>query len=329
MVRKKVKNDKNRGKPHFSTHEKDRKYDTILGINIDSSSAGSLLSQISSLILAHKKFLVVTPNPEIIMRARHDAVLHSILNSADISLPDGVGLVWASRWQAFWDSGTAFFRTGVRFFKNSRKDGSQAPPAVSLSTEAVSGENVKSGLSSDSFFKKGASRPLARRVSGVDTMEKFVELASKRGWRVFLLGGQDDVAAQAQRKLLINHQSLIITHDSGPWLDENGEPVNASEAKKEQEVIKKINEFKPQLLFVGFGFPKQEKWSARNMNRLHANCIMVVGGSFNFISGRITRAPKFMRDIGLEWLFRLIIQPWRIKRQTALLKFVWAVLTRR
>ena len=224
---------------------------------------------------------MVTPNPEIVMLARGDTVLSSILNSAEFSLPDGVGLIWASRWQAMWNS----------------------------------------------FAGPAGSFPITSRVSGVDIMEKLVELASKRGWKVFLLGGKDDVAEAATKKLISKYPKLRVQFAPGPIMNLDGVPVNEAEVKKEQWVIARINEFMPHLLFVGLGFPKQEKWSARNKEKLKANGIMVVGGSFDFISGRVPRAPKFMREVGLEWLFRLVIQPWRIKRQMALPKFIWAVLT--
>ena len=80
------------------------------------------------------------------------------------------------------------------------------------------------------------------------------------------------------------------------------------------------------ILFVAFGSPKQEKWIYENLPKLDVTVAIGVGGSFDFISGKVKRAPVFIRNLGLEWLFRLIIQPWRVKRQIALLEFVILVL---
>ena len=80
------------------------------------------------------------------------------------------------------------------------------------------------------------------------------------------------------------------------------------------------------LLFVAFGQVKQEKWIAKNLPKIPVKVAMGVGGSFDEISGRVPRPPKWISNLGLKWLFRLVAEPWRIKRQLALLKFAWQVI---
>jgi len=80
------------------------------------------------------------------------------------------------------------------------------------------------------------------------------------------------------------------------------------------------------ILFVAYGFPKQEEWIAKNLPKLPVKAAMGVGGAFDYISGNVSRAPFFVRAIGLEWLFRLIRQPWRIKRQLRLATFILLVI---
>ena len=87
-----------------------------------------------------------------------------------------------------------------------------------------------------------------------------------------------------------------------------------------------LKDKKIDILFVAFGSPKQEIWIADNLKALPAKIIVGVGGAFDFISGKVPRAPKVFRSLGLEWLFRLSIQPWRIKRQLSLIKFVVLIL---
>ena len=93
-----------------------------------------------------------------------------------------------------------------------------------------------------------------------------------------------------------------------------------------QEWTEALKSKKVDILFVAFGSPKQEIWIADNLNKIPAKVVVGVGGSFDFISGKVPRAPKFVRNLGLEWLFRLIIQPWRIKRQLSLLEFIYLVI---
>jgi len=89
-----------------------------------------------------------------------------------------------------------------------------------------------------------------------------------------------------------------------------------------------INRRQPDILFVALGHGRQEKWIARNLSKLSSvKLAMGVGGSFDYISGQVKRAPKFMRKLGLEWLYRLIKEPWRLPRiLVAVIKFSWLVI---
>ncbi|HSW97175.1 MAG TPA: WecB/TagA/CpsF family glycosyltransferase, partial [Candidatus Saccharimonadales bacterium] len=80
------------------------------------------------------------------------------------------------------------------------------------------------------------------------------------------------------------------------------------------------------ILFVAFGFPKQEEWMFTNLSKVNVTVMMGVGGAFDYISGRVPRAPLWVQKLGFEWLFRLVRQPWRWKRQLALLEFIWLVM---
>lgn len=296
-------------------------YSTILNIRISSSSASSVLKVVESWIREKRRFLVVTPNPEIVVMAQSDPVLSSILNSADLSLPDGVGLIWASRWYAWVDL------VSSRFLKRKRPAVASGDLGYARPSDSSRSE-IAHNQASPQVFLNHKSLIINHRLSGIDIMEALVKLAAKYGWRVFLLGSRPGIVQQAAKKLILNHKSLIINRDPGPWLNDDGKPINRVEEKKEKEVIKKINDFKPHLLFVAFGAPKQEKWVASNYNKLQTLGTMVVGGAFDYLSGRVPRAPLWMRNFGLEWLFRLFVEPWRIKRQFTLLRFAWLVITK-
>jgi N-acetylglucosaminyldiphosphoundecaprenol N-acetyl-beta-D-mannosaminyltransferase len=96
----------------------------------------------------------------------------------------------------------------------------------------------------------------------------------------------------------------------------------------EDALVERVNASGADILFVAYGAPVQDKWIARNLPRLRVKMAMGVGGSFDFVAGIIPRAPLWMRQAGLEWLYRLYLQPWRARRMLRLPRFVWAVLTR-
>lgn len=141
---------------------------------------------------------------------------------------------------------------------------------------------------------------------GVDLMEALIKLSTEKGFTVGFLGGREGVANKTSECLSRKYPKLKVVF-----------------ARSEGEVLPTTD-----LLFVAFGPPKQEKWIANNLPKLPVKVAMGVGGAFDYLSHLIPRAPKSVRTIGFEWLFRLIIQPWRLTRQLALIKYIWLILTR-
>jgi len=158
----------------------------------------------------------------------------------------------------------------------------------------------------------------ATRVCGTDLMMELCSLAERRKWRVFLLGGKGGVARQTVKKLTTNYKLLAASYHGA-------KNIKNETANERREAIKKINQFRPHLLFVAYGAPWQELWIARNLPKLKVKVAMGVGGAFDYTSGRVSRAPAWIRKAGFEWLYRLIKEPWRIKRQLRLAKFTFLV----
>jgi len=156
-----------------------------------------------------------------------------------------------------------------------------------------------------------------RRCTGVDLFTGLVERAAKSGWRVFLLGASPESNEQACYKLQELHPSLrIVGRQHGYFNDVD-------------EVVRQINDSDAELVFVAMGSPKQELWIKDNHPRINASFCMGVGGSFDVISGRARRAPRVFRLTGTEFLFRLVANPSRWKRQIVYPAFVFDVLRRR
>ena len=147
--------------------------------------------------------------------------------------------------------------------------------------------------------------PLLERVTGVELMVECARLASAQDYRVFLLGAGPGVALEAGAVLSDAFPSLSIAGTYAP-------PVGPFSAQENEKMVRMIQEMKPDLLFVAFGAPKQDQWIRAHMHRLHVPVCVGVGGSFDLIAGRVQRAPVWMRDHGLEWLFRVAQEPTRL-----------------
>lgn len=162
----------------------------------------------------------------------------------------------------------------------------------------------------DLAIPDGAGLKLSGKVkntlAGTDLMEKLAELAAEKGFTTSFLGGKEGVAKKCAECLKAKYPTLKV-------------------AFADSDINSKVPP--SDILFVALGHIKQEKWIAQNLSKVPVHLAMGVGGAFDYLSGQVPRAPKILREFGLEWLFRLIIQPWRIKRQLALFKYLWLILS--
>ncbi|HTM68731.1 MAG TPA: WecB/TagA/CpsF family glycosyltransferase [Candidatus Binatia bacterium] len=166
---------------------------------------------------------------------------------------------------------------------------------------------------------------LPERVTGTDLMSDVATIAARRGLSVYLLGGRDDVAEDAAKALLKRHHGLkVVGAESGGQVSRNEDGTPCVDAAVEA----RIRETAPDILFVAFGHGVQERWiTAHRKEFPSVRLAMGVGGAFDFLAERVPRAPKLMRDAGLEWLWRLGVQPWRFRRiWTAVAVFPWLAL---
>lgn len=167
------------------------------------------------------------------------------------------------------------------------------------------------------YASRYLGRPLPARVPGSELVYDLATLAAREGWSLFLLGAAPGVAEDAAAILQARNPGLYIagTYAGSPALEEN------------DAIVERINDSGAQLLFVAYGAPRQDMWIARNRAALTSvRVAMGVGGSLDFITGRAVRAPRWMQDAGLEWLHRLVKEPWRWRRMLALPRFAWRVL---
>jgi len=175
--------------------------------------------------------------------------------------------------------------------------------------------------------------PLPERVTGIDIIHNICQLAARKGYSLYLLGSYPGVASEAALNLTKKYPGIKIAGTHHGYFrcedSQNCEDVkngNNDKNKEEEEIITEIKENRPDILLVGMGVPKQEKWINKNLNRLNIPVCMGVGGSFDVISGRIPRAPLWMQRHGMEWVYRSIKQPNRAFRTLALFYFIWLVI---
>ncbi|MBI2305062.1 MAG: WecB/TagA/CpsF family glycosyltransferase [Chloroflexi bacterium] len=161
--------------------------------------------------------------------------------------------------------------------------------------------------------------PLRARTPGVDVVRHLAGLSAHRGYRLFFLGAKRGVAATAAKILEMENPGLLVagTHDGSPSPEE------------EKNIVAQIRAAAPHILFVAYGAPQQEFWIKRNMEALGVPMVMGVGGTLDYISGVVRRAPVPMQRLGLEWAFRLASQPWRWRRMLRLPRFVALLLASR
>ncbi len=159
----------------------------------------------------------------------------------------------------------------------------------------------------------------AVRIAGIELMEALLRFADRTGKRVFLFGGAAEVNEKAARIISHRYPGLVLAGHRHGYVDEY----------QAGALVQEINSLGVDILFVGLGSPKQEKWIQKYRNGLNTKICMGVGGSFDVIAGKISRAPEWTQKAGLEWLYRLYREPGRIKRQLALPRFALEILKER
>lgn len=232
----------------------------ILGVKVSKHSVDSASELVCRYIRnGDRKKCIYTPNSEIIMVAYRDREFSDVLNSADMLLADGIGVVYAS---------------------------------------------------------KIVGNPISERAAGYDTACEVLRKLAPYGARIYLFGSAEGVALKAGEEICKRYPGIEIAGVSNGYFDD----------EREKEIIKDINDKKPDVLFVCLGAPKQEKWIHKHKDELDFGVAMGIGGSLDVFAGTVKRAPEFYQKHGIEWLYRLIKQPKRFIRMLDLPKFGLKVL---
>ena len=152
-------------------------------------------------------------------------------------------------------------------------------------------------------------------VAGVDLVQPLAAMCSRRGFRLFLLGAAPGVAADLAASLRDANPGLEVAAHAG-----------SPDSSDDVETVHRIHDHRAQVLLVAYGAPAQELWFDRLQGRLEVSVAIGVGGAFDYLTGRVPRAPAWMRRAGMEWLGRLVRQPWRVRRMAVLPVYAIKVL---
>lgn len=154
------------------------------------------------------------------------------------------------------------------------------------------------------------------RITGVDLFLRLLDLADARGWRLYLLGSRPEIVST----------TVNIVQDRYPHIVIAGFHHGYFSAEEEASVVSEIAASRPDIMFVGMGSPKQERFLATNLTTMGIPFSMGVGGSYNVLSGEFKRAPAQIQSLGLEWLYRFVLDPKRLPRILSLPRFVGIVM---
>lgn len=159
-------------------------------------------------------------------------------------------------------------------------------------------------------------KPFKERIPGQTYFRKVFEVGEKEGWTFYLLGGSGDIPRRAKEHLESLYPKVkIVGYHEGYFKEDS-----------EEKVIEEINNLQPNVLFVAMGAPRQEKWIYENKDKLKVDIAAGQGGTFDYEAGNIKRAPVWMQKCGIEWLWRLIREPKRIKRMAVLPLYLLTIL---
>lgn len=229
----------------------------LLNVRVDRVDFAAAMGRVRQAIQARRPCQIVTVNVDFVKLAKADSAYRRLINTADLSVADGMPLLWAARL---------------------------------------------------------IGAPLPERITGTDLVLGCAQMAATEGHRLFLLGAAPGVADQAAAELERRFPGLTVcgvyAPPFGPWAED-----------EDRQIVERIQAARPDVLFVAFGAPRQDVWIREHMAELNVPVSVGIGGTLNFLAGKIRRAPQWMQDFGLEWLYRVVQEPGRLWKRYLLEDF--------
>jgi exopolysaccharide biosynthesis WecB/TagA/CpsF family protein len=285
----------------------------VAGLKIDAITKKELLEEITKRIRTGQKIFVTTPYSEFLYYGLKDAKVMDMLNQANLAVPDGIGIFWAARYlsipltaknywlkilQAFWQ--TFYSLLAIIFYPRWIKT-FNTPPHEEGMGEVLANALRKFTTTPSSPPSGGGEKLKWEKIAGADLIWDLAKLANDNYWSIYLLGGFGETPRLVANALKNKYPNIKIAG----WSNKN--PCDLT-------IIDDIKKANPDLLFVAYGPIKQEQWIVQNLPNLPVKLAIGLGGTFDYLAKKKANPPKFLRFIGLEWLWRLLTQPHRFKR---------------
>ena len=243
---------------------------------------------------------ICTTGPEFVITAQKDTEFKEIINNSDVSIPDGYGVVLARKYLE---------TIGVRKYPKF------------LLYRIVWNFIIGMGIGVASFLHKDELNK--EKITGVEIFKKITEVSAERKYKLFLLGGrkkdivgrQDmskDVSQELADKIRSIYPNIEIVGTTSQFNFQSSDDKNTLDYIHQCMNEKGISNI--DILFIAYGHPHQEKWIIRNSKSIPVKISIGIGGTFDYLTGHIRECPLLIQRFGLEWLYRLFIQPWRIGR---------------
>ena len=221
----------------------------LLNTYVNNVNMTETLNEICKLVDKKQKSYIVAVNVDVVMKMEQDKYLKKITDDADLTLVDGMPLVWIARWH---------------------------------------------------------KHPVKAKISGADLVPELCKVAAERGYSIFIIGGAEGVADKAKDNLQEKHNGIKIVGTYSP-------PFGFEKDKQElQKINKMISDVHPDLVIACLGCPKQEKWIYENYQKYDGTVSICAGATVDFLAGNVNRAPEWMSEHGLEWLYRFSQEPKRL-----------------
>lgn len=274
----------------------------ILGVQVDAMTISQSLEVVAGWVAKPAKHarIVIKPYVEFVAAARRDEGVAHMLNGADLSLADGVSLQWAASY--------LYGQPGGK------------PGLLKLTRSLLS------------WVQKPAWRDqiLPERFAGITHTKPLLDLAEKQGWRVGIIGGKDPKRVYQAVSKRWPELRLVDTWTGYTMTTQSQDYTNWQADEQLGSILADIRTGNLDILLVGMGFPRQEYFMGAMKGEGLASVMIGEGGSFDYaeLGGNKKRAPQAWRKFGVEWLWRLLLQPGRIVRQVAIPRFIWAVHTK-
>jgi N-acetylglucosaminyldiphosphoundecaprenol N-acetyl-beta-D-mannosaminyltransferase len=250
---------------------------SVAGLKVTTAHSSEIIRLIKDRMIRGVKTFITTPYSEFLLAARQDPAVMEMLNHADVAIADGIGIIWAAKYLSL---ANRFHVRWLRFI--------QATWQMKYSILAII------------FNRPFIFSVVPAKIVGADFAWELAMLAEANGWSIYLLGGFGDTSELATAKLVKRYPRLRAKFS-------NKNPDDPS-------VLTDIQSAKPDILMVAYGPIRQEKWIMEHWSNLPVRTAIGLGGTFDYIAGKRANPPRWLRYTGLEWLFRLITQPKRIKR---------------